>query len=600
MVEFINNIRLRHTYTSFPHLSRLKIGGTKQTVLLIAALSILFLPIYNLEFNMLFTFVQKLLTMAIIVVFIIDVLNNNLKMQTIYSKLNFVSSKIPFDDKREMETEAGIYVGKTTDRGLDIFFPYAYLLKHVIILGSTGSGKTTIMKAIMTQNIKNGGGAIFIDGKMDYEDLQGFYDFLYTIGRHKDLLVISPGNPEMSNTYNPVYNGDAQEIASRVISLLPQDPRADFYRNEGYKALVALIEAAKKISDVINMNDLAILMSNEEALLRLEAELNKKFPNDEVTLQYSLYLDGYRERAKDGGYQLNTTRLKANISGTAAKPYQFGNGLFGEITGDYDPDINLLDCITGNKIVYVLLPTMNKPDAAKEFGKIFMSDFRTVVGWLQQNSALRPKIPFMVIMDEAGGYANENWDTLFQQCRSARISLFFSAQSVANLKEISPAFYSKIKENTIISIFMKAQSQDGCEAISELIGQQWATLYSQNIGKGDNSSGSTKALTESSEGESGNIGYSESSQLVNIVNPSDIKKLGTGEAIVFYDGRLIFHIKTPFLVAKKKLKFSINKVRKYRRRMVGLNMKKLLPSLLKSNTAYQNTSSTQFYGKRGN
>ena len=229
----------------------------------------------------------------------------------------------------------------------------------------------------------------------------------------------------------------------------------------------------------------------------------------------------------------------------------------------------------------MMLPTMNKPDASKEFGKIFMSDFRTVVGWLQQDIKKRPKVPYLVVMDEAGGYANENWDTLFQQCRSANISLVISAQSTANFDDVSSSFYTKIKENTITSVFMKMQSEVAKKKVSDLIGQQWDALVSQNIGQGDSFGGSTKALTDSSKSESQNIAYSESQQRTSIVYPEDLSKLGTGEAILFYDGRLVFHIKTPFIKANRGLPFKLHR-KIIKNNVKGMNMNKKLFDLLKN------------------
>lgn len=241
-----------------------------------------------------------------------------------------------------------------------------------------------------------------------------------------------------------------------------------------------------------------------------------------------------------------------------------------------------------------MLPTMNKPDASKEFGKIFMSDFRTVVGWLQQDVKKRPKIPYLVVMDEAGGYANENWDTLFQQCRSANISLIISAQSTANFDDVSTSFYTKIKENTITSVFMKVQSDIAKKKISELIGQQWDALLSQNIGKGDSLGGSTNSLTDSSQGESQNIGYSESQQRTNLVYPEDLSKLGTGEAILFYDGRLVFHIKTPYLEANRSLPFKLKR-KSVKNSVRGMNMDKKLPELLKKGESENSYMKREYY-----
>jgi energy-coupling factor transporter ATP-binding protein EcfA2 len=573
---------------------QLPIGGRKDTILIL--LIIFFGIIFNncyipLPLSLGYMDISILIALVSAIYLTIRIIKYNDKSKPFTSNLDFVSSSIPEQDKQEMEQKKGIKFGYKTDTAELIVIPYDYLLKHILILGSTGSGKTTLMKSMMYQNIANGGGALFIDGKMDYKDFQDFYDLMYSIGRHEDILVVSPGNPELSHTYNPILNGDPQEIASRIISLLPSDARAEFYRSEGFKALVAFISAILKLFDAFNMYDLAIIMSNEQAILQLEEQLKTKYPTATETLQFSLYLDGYRENGK-----MNFARLKANISGTASKPYVFGTGLFGEVTGDYDPDINLLDCIQNNKIVYVMLPTMNKPDSSKEFGKILMSDFRTVVGWLQQDPKKRSKIPYMVVMDEAGGYANENWDTLFQQCRSANISLVISAQSTANFDDVSQSFYTKIKENTITSVFMKVQSDVAKKKISDLIGEQWDALMSQNIAQGDSLGGSTKAITESSHGESKNIGYAESQQRTSLVYPEDLSKLGTGEAILFYDGRLIFHIKTPYITAKRHLPFKLKR-KSIRNNVRGMNMDKKLADLLKEGEEINNAPKNNYYKK---
>ncbi len=536
---------------------KIQIGGAYETWLLVLLIPLMLTsPEYiqgltKLNYNI----VQLTHSCAIFIIMfcLIDSIFGHTFKQAVKTDLQFRSSRISRKDKKSMQ-ETGLFLGYTTDTGEYINIPYSMLLKHVLLLGSTGSGKTSLMKLMLWQNVINGGGGIFIDGKMDYNDFQNFYNLCYSIGRHEDIFVVSPGNPELSNTYNPILNGDTQEIASRIISLLPQDVRADFYRNEGFKALVVLISAMKKLTNALNMTDLSILMSNENALLHLEKELIAKYPTDTDTLEFSLYLDGYRENGK-----LNFTKLKGNISGTASKPFTFGLGDMAAICNDYNPEVNLLDCIKQNKIVYVMLPTMNKPDQSKEFGKIFMSDFRTVVGWLQQDFTLRPKVPYLVIMDEAGGYANENWDTLFQQCRSANISLVVSAQSVANFTDVSSTFFDKIKENTLTSIFMKLQSDTSKETVSELIGQQYKATLSLNQSRNKSDSGSNSTLTNQTRSDGTTVALSQSLKRENIVNKDDLSKLGLGEAIVFYDGRLVFHIKSPLVESIQHQPFKINK-----------------------------------------
>lgn len=566
---------------------KVKIGGSFETFLLIFLIPLIL--VNNTFLHRITTMNFKLLiVMHGIAIFItvfcfVDSVWGNYFKQSVPTNLKFRSSTITRKDKKNM-LKKGIGLGYTTDSGNYVSVSYDMLLCHMLLLGSTGSGKTSIMRFMLWQNIVNGGGGIFIDGKMNYSDFQDFYNLCFSIGRHEDIFVISPGNPTKSNTYNPVINGDTQEIASRIISLLPQDARADFYRNEGFKTLVVLISAMKKLTDVFNMTDLSILMSNENAILYLEKELIAKYPRDRETLEFSLYLDGYRENGK-----LNFAKLKGNISGTASKPFTFGLGDLATICNDYNPDVNLLDCIKNNKIVYVMLPTMGKPDASKEFGKIFMSDFRTVVSWLQDDVNLRPKIPYLVIMDEAGGYANENWDTLFQQCRSAQISLVVSAQSVANFNDVSDTFFDKIKENTIVSVFMKVQSEASREMIARLIGKQFKTSLSLNQSKNKSDSGSTQTLTNQTRSDGMTISLTESQKKEDIVNKEDLSSIGTGEAIVFYDGRLVFHIKSPFVESKVSKPFVINKPAIISKN-TGLNLVNQLDKFLQSNSKSNQTT----------
>jgi len=121
-------------------------------------------------------------------------------------------------------------------------------------------------------------------------------------------------------------------------------------------------------------------------------------------------------------------------------------------------------------------------------------------------------------MDEAGGYANENWDTLFQQCRSSRISLVVSAQSVANFNDVSNTFFSKIKDNTITSIFMKVQSEVSRSEVSNLIGEQYRAILALNHSRNKSDSGSTNTLTNQTRSDGDTLALSESLKKESIVN----------------------------------------------------------------------------------
>jgi len=100
--------------------------------------------------------------------------------------------------------ENALLFGYTVDRGEPLFISYNFLMRHVWILGQSGVGKTVLGTNLMAQQIAKGGGLLFIDGKMNAADLNTMYQLCQWAGREQDLLVINPGNPAISNTYNPI------------------------------------------------------------------------------------------------------------------------------------------------------------------------------------------------------------------------------------------------------------------------------------------------------------------------------------------------------------------------------------------------------------
>lgn len=531
------------------------------------------------------------LTMLTVATFIVVLAKRNQGHAAIPSSMEFISSKPTEEEAVEMK-KPGINLGYTTDTAMPLKVSYEMLFKHWVITGSTGSGKTTIMRGIMGQNIRNGGGCIFIDGKQNKLDFQVFYDMCYSLGRHNDVLVIAPGDPKNSHTYNPILMGDTQELADRIISLIPEDARAEFYRNEGYKALVAVIDALslKKVNGVripFNMLDLSILLSTGEALLELEKELKEMFAKPELkdtieyqkVYQFSLYLNGYRTKG-----EFDMAKLKANISSVATKPFIFGSGAFGEVTKAVDPDVTLLDAIINNKIIYIMLPTMGKGQASKEFAKLFMADLRTTAAWLNATPSIIPKIPYLVVMDEAGGYMNDSQDILFQQARSAGLSLLISAQSISNFSQVSEFFWDKVKENTITAIFMKMQTDSGTLEASKLCGNQWHYTQSLNYGTGDSSSGTNKSVTDTTQGNSSNIGLTQTQVELPRVRQEDLRGLGIGEAIVLLDGKSVYHIKTAYITSQKHKKFELRR-KPQSDKIIGLNLGSRIKELVEGGAA---------------
>src|SRR5690606_28531883 len=142
----------------------------------------------------------------------------------------------------------GILFGYTRDNGEPIDIEDNYLTRHTAIIGQSGVGKTTLGEYILWQQAIRGGGFIFIDAKLDAATRDKLNLMMQLCGRGDEFYVLNVDEPHNSNTYNPILKGDADEVASRLLNLLPSaenSPGADFFRQQANYALTVLTGAMK-------------------------------------------------------------------------------------------------------------------------------------------------------------------------------------------------------------------------------------------------------------------------------------------------------------------------------------------------------------------
>lgn len=453
--------------------------------------------------------------------------------------------KIRSDMPPPVAWEDGVNIGYTVDTGKPVNIPWGEWVRHIAVVGMTGVGKTVLGEWIMMQQIVNGGGLLWIDGKLDSDNLKKLDAMCAWAGRRADLFVINPGDPDNSNTYNPILYGDADEVAARCLSLIPSsenNPATDYYRqsaNQGLTTLVGAIQAAKMAYSFI---DLSILLSNQRTLQHLESIV----PPGEARKALLLFLDQYKTQGKDGQVSIDVKRLKEVFGGMAGRLHIFGSGNFGRVTNTYSPEVNLYDAVVDNKIVYVALPTMGKKEAASNFGKMVVGDLRTAVSWAQKLPAKdRPWPPFLVFADEAGSYATPAWSTLFEQARSASIAMMPAIQTKANLDMVSDDFTETVIGNTATKIVFKIGTQETAEFMSELIGKETAVTLTTSVSDGLGFQHDPTKLAMNSASVNDSFGLSEREEETDRISADTLKALGKGEAIVNFDGKNVYHVRIP-------------------------------------------------------
>lgn len=477
----------------------------------------------------------------------------------------------------------GLLFGYTTDRAEPVFIDDESLMQHVFIIGQSGVGKTVAASLLMFQQIQRGGGVLFVDGKLDAKNIEALYHYCCWCGRSQDFLVINPGDPANSNTYNPIAKGDPDEIASRILLLIPStsnSPGADHYKQEANQGIITLVSALQAANWAYTMMDLSVLLGNGKALQDLERRLINMAPRSVATKNFRLFLDKFRIPANDKngqGGEIDIQKLKNTFGGVGGRLFAFGSGKFGEVMNTYAPDVDLYDAVRKNKVIYCALPTMGKSEAAQNFGKILVGDFRTAVSWIQAlPEEQRPSPPFMAFFDEAGAYVGESWPRIFEQARSAKIMLMPAVQTFANFKAVSEELAEMVTGNTWIKLFFKIGTHVSALEAAELIGMEMSKINTITESASDSKSVQfLKADPDHSASGGMGLGQGEREQEDYRVSADDLKALDRGQCVMTYGGRDLFDLRIPLLKidAETAKHFGTTRINRYRREYVrGANL----------------------------
>jgi len=440
-----------------------------------------------------------------------------------------------------------ILLGYTVDTGKPIWIPYndpkiGGLTQHILGVGATGVGKTVMGFNILAQHIQQGGGILWIDGKLAFENYEMLKQLAIRCGRERDLLVINPGDPTRSNTYNPCCFGDPDEIADRYIGLIPStetNAGADHYKQQVKTALNILIEAVQSTGRAFNSLDLAILMQSPRAMKYLDSIMQDGNPRR----QLQMLMEGFR--GADGNIDIK--KMKDTFLGMAGRLFTFGSGRFGQVTNSYTPDVRLLDAMLSRKLVLLQLPTMNKDLSATNFAKLMMGDLRTASAHVQAlPKEERPWPPTLGWFDEAGSYISTSWNRMFEQLRDAHVILAPYAQTLANFTAITDELGQMIMGNTRLKLFFELGTQESAAEVADLIGKYRGVMRS--MASSGSTSESVNSLRMAPEAGIGNVSgqtFTEREEEMHLVTPDDLKKLGRGNCIATFGGASIFHLRIP-------------------------------------------------------
>ena len=393
----------------------------------------------------------------------------------------------------------GIYFfGNDRKTNEELWFTNNDMRTHVLIFGSTGSGKTEALISLAYNALLQGSGFIYVDGKGDNSLFAKIFSLARMMGREDDLLLINfmtgardivgPQEKRLSNTMNPFARGSSSMLTQLVVSLM--DSSSSSSSGDMWKGrAIAFVEALMRI--LVAMRDAGHILLDANAirnyfsLERLEAMvMDKAFMRDdqppvnisdlpsivlEPITNYLINLPGYN-REKKGKQVSQVYEQHGYITMQLTRVFSSLADTYGHIIRTNLPEVDLKDVVLNRRILVVLLPALEKsPDELANLGKVIIASLKAMMAAglgedvegeyadIVESKPTNANTPYLCILDEYGHYAVPGFAVVPAQARSLGFSVVFAGQDLPAFQKASKEEAASIGANTNIKICMKLE-----------------------------------------------------------------------------------------------------------------------------------------------
>lgn len=423
------------------------------------------------------------------------------------------------------DLEKDIREGKEPENE-DFFFPIILTeelrYRHIQVVGGSGSGKSAavIAPVLKEDAINSKLATLTINPKADLYLIKVMVDGVmkrkkFNPADKLPTAVISFSRKE-SLAYDPLLYGDADALTKKIMG--SSEIVHAYYKSFQESWLMSFFRVVKtepEIVDRVMLRHLYHFLMKPQALLE---QLKPLCHNPHNLMRLNLLSAAKPESLS--GVASHISQLVEDESLTHIFDNPEGNML------------NLREVINKGGNIFIEVDTSSKGPQGRALGRMIMMEIQLLAGARQAGHESKA-IGVQVFLDEFASFAYNGFIDLIDKCRSARVGLLLSHQSLGNLQRdnLSKSFKDEIVDNTYTKFFLSLKDETA-EWASRLLGTRKvikkSISISQSTGKTDTGAHETRTLSFREEFEP-------------YVQPSDFNlEVGYGYAsIENTDGRLL-------------------------------------------------------------
>ena len=400
------------------------------------------------------------------------------------------------------------FLGNEMDTGRELWIGRGDALTHMLVLGTTGAGKTETLVSFAFNYLAKGSGLTYVDPKAAPRLAAQIYTMCRIMGRDDDFLLLSymadkkaqeamrlKGHMRtplrQSNTQNPFAHGTANQLTQLLFALMPEEGNGNaIFSNNAQTLISGLLFVLVEMRD---RGEIPLSISIIRKYLMSLAEIDALARRTDLSEKSILAL-----RAGLATVGWDMSRQLAQQPKNFAEQYGYARAYFGRalslLVDNYGRvfktthgEIDAVDVITSRRIYVTLIPSMDKdPRELKNLGQICLSSIRNacavglgdvvqgrlsdVLGSLPTDAAT----PFGMVVDEYAAIETPGFEILLTQGRGLGIAVTVASQDFAGRRRASEHAAEQIVSNCKVKCFMcQEDPRQTMDLIRSMAGEAW-------------------------------------------------------------------------------------------------------------------------------
>ena len=350
------------------------------------------------------------------------------------------------------------------------YWPDRVRVMQAIVLGMTGTGKTTLLRNIISQDLARIVGTpdephripmIIFDGKGDLEFFQDLLPHVHRAGRLHQLRLLNPARSDLSVHYNPFQCSDDEYMPVVAMIFGSFNLRKEFFAKHQLNYLADIVRVLFYTGLKFNFYDV-LVMAMDERVMKEQVETARKRIGMDSSLPTQRRLN-FEMSVKNLYTSLRDRERVQKIQGLLNECMTFLDDQLSVLTGPYEQLLSIDDVIEQELILVVSLNINKNPEPMRSLGKMILQNLQLVIGkrYESEEHRLRSNRPMLsVVLDEFAPFGYRNFAQILQTARGTNTAFLFSMQALPQLMQVDRGFKEDVSSAPNTTMILRTRDEE--------------------------------------------------------------------------------------------------------------------------------------------